>query len=277
MNKTEEISISVYLDEFKFAFDTEDKISTIHTNDSLIEFLEEKLETNHKNLLFDFDPPLTPTDEKISCWIKRSKDRKILVTIKKSEQIESEKIDSIAIVIGFLQKMRNSQTKEIEKHVDAAIKKVEEKNNEFINEIKKENAELKVSINNLLGISYLHPLLDFVSKFRVKIVENLVAQDTIPRSISNWDSMYKHLKLNNNTRQLWEIIDDAAERLGLNYEDWQILKATSSQFNSEKYPTPRLTKDQALVKIEALAGTNFSNCSEPLKNIVNLFEENHWL
>jgi len=29
MNKTEEISISVYLDEFKFAFDTEDKISTI--------------------------------------------------------------------------------------------------------------------------------------------------------------------------------------------------------------------------------------------------------
>jgi hypothetical protein len=46
MNKTEEISISVYLDEFKFAFDTEDKISTIHTNDSLIEFLEEKLETN---------------------------------------------------------------------------------------------------------------------------------------------------------------------------------------------------------------------------------------
>ncbi len=45
--------------------------------------------------------------------------------------------------------------------------------------------------------------------------------------------MYKHLKLNNNTRKLWEIIDDAAERLGLNYVDWQIIKATTSQFNSE--------------------------------------------
>ena len=281
MNKTEEISISVYLDEFEFAFDTEDKISRIHTNDSLIEFLEEKLETNHKNFLFDFDPPFTPTVEKISCWIKRSKDIKILFKIKKPEQIESQKINSIAIGIGFLQEMRNSQTKEIEKHVDAALKKFEETNNKFINEIKKENAEtkkgnaeLKVSINNLLGISYLHPLLDFVSKFRVKIIENLVAQGTIPRSISNWDSMYKHLKLNNDTRQLWTIIDEAAERLGLNYEDWQILKATSSQFNSEKHPTPRLTKDQALVKIEALAGTNYSNCSEPLKNIVNLFEKN---
>lgn len=47
-----------------------------------------------------------------------------MVTIKKPEQIESEKINSIAIGIGFLQEMRNSQTKEIEKHVDAALKKI---------------------------------------------------------------------------------------------------------------------------------------------------------
>ena len=44
----------------------------------------------------------------------------------------------------------------------------------------------------------------------------------------DWNTMFKYLEEKNNTRKLWSIIDDAVEKLGLKFEDWIVLKETSS-------------------------------------------------
>lgn len=83
-------------------------------------------------------------------------------------------------------------------------------------------------------------------------------------------------KKKNEPRVLWSIIDEKAENLGLNFEDWSILKHIINEINTYKHPDPIWTKEQAYTKIEKLKGTDYSNCYEPLKNLVNLFEKNKW-
>ena len=72
------------------------------------------------------------------------------------------------------------------------------------------------------------------------------------------------------------VIDDRAQELGLDYDDWLILKMKASEVNSYKHPTPILTKEEAYAKIESLKGTQYTNCYEPMKNLVNLFEKKQW-
>jgi hypothetical protein len=134
-------------------------------------------------------------------------------------------------------------------------------------------------MDDLIGMNNLHPLLDFVSKFRIKIIEYLIRQGKIPDSCTNWDSMYNHLtSVNNNRKQkIWSQIDLAAENLGLDYDDWIILKSISYNVNNQRHPNPRLTKEAAFIKIETLIGTMYDDCYRPLKSLVNLFEQNNWL
>ena len=133
--------------------------------------------------------------------------------------------------------------------------------------------------NILIGMNNLHPLLDFVSKFRIKIIEYLIRQGKIPDSCTNWDSMYNHLaRVKNNKKQkIWSQIDLAAENLGLDYDDWIILKSISHNVNNQKHPNPRLTKEAVFIKIETLNGTMYDDCYRPLKSLVDLFEQNNWL
>ena len=119
----------------------------------------------------------------------------------------------------------------------------------------------------------LHPLLDFITKFRQKIVDKFIEDKIVPVSANNWDLLYKHLQLAYKTKEIWSIIDDRAQELGLDYDDWLILKMKASEVNSYKHPTPILTKEEAYAKIESLKGTQYTNCYEPMKNLVNLFEK----
>jgi len=120
--------------------------------------------------------------------------------------------------------------------------------------------------------SNLHKLLDFVSKFRVQILEKLFINGQVPTSCQSWDEIYQYLNANLSPREVRQTIDQGAEDLEMKDDDWQILKEKSRDFNALKHPTPKLDKEAALAKIETLNGTLYGRCCVPLKNIVYLFE-----
>ena len=78
-------------------------------------------------------------------------------------------------------------------------------------------------------------------------------------------------------RRIWTQIDLAAENLGLDYDDWSILKNINHKVNNDKHPNSRLRKEAALIKIETLNGTMYNDCYEPLISLINLFDQNKWL
>ena len=64
--------------------------------------------------------------------------------------------------------------------------------------------------------------------------------------------MYRNLNANLSPREVRQTIDQAAENLGIQDDDWQILKEKSRDFSALKHPTPKLDKEAALAKIETL-------------------------
>lgn len=218
----------------------------------------------------------------------RDKDPKITIQLKQSETSKVSKVERETLKIVIFDVMQLARKQEIDMKIEDAIQKIDEKNKALITEIRKEKSDeinifkqevqsLNKKIDELNGINNLHPLLDFFFKFRLKIVQQLIEDNKVPAICTDWNTMFKYLEEKNNTRKLWSIIDDAVEKLGLKYEDWIVLKETSSFINSQKNPQPGLTKEQAFTKIELLNGTTYARCCEPLKNIVNLFEEKKWL
>ena len=150
----------------------------------------------------------------------------------------------------------------------------EQKN--IINEQTNRINELINQNNELSGLQELIPLLEFVSKFRLKIIEQLIKNKKIPSKCTDWSSMFKFLEEKYEPKELRSIIDDEAGNLGLDYNHWQNLKITSSNINRYKHPEPLLSKEKAFLKIEKLIGTEYSGCYEPLKSLVDLFEKNEW-
>jgi hypothetical protein len=215
--------------------------------------------------------------ELIGEWFKRVHVPTVSVSLKESKTFENVNIQSLGLEIGLLNlgAMSNSSAKKFEDAINR--KNLELKNT--INEQNKKIDDQNKKLDDLIGTNNLHPLLDFVSKFRIKIIEYLANQGTIPNSCTNWDSMYDHLaKANNKNKiEIWNQIDLAAEDLGLDYDDWFMLKNINHKFYNEKQPNPRLTKEAALIKIEKLNGTWFGDCYAPLKSIINIFEKNKWL
>ena len=64
--------------------------------------------------------------------------------------------------------------------------------------------------------------------------------------------------------------------MGLDYDDWSILKNINHKVNNDKHPNPRLRKEAALIKIETLNGTMCNDCYEPLPSqlryVLNSYE-----
>jgi hypothetical protein len=294
---TASITISINLSEFLFSFDKNKKVSSIRQNQDLIRIIKEKLAINSELIKpeFFFYPSLNFKNELIGDWIKRDKDPKITIQLKQSETSKVSKVERETLKIRILDVMQLARKQEIDMKIDDAIQKIDEKNKALIIEIRKEKSDeinifkqevqslnkkvqsLNKKNDELNGINNLHPLLDFVSKFHLKIVQQLIEDNKVPANCTDWNTMFKYLEEKNNTRKLWSIIDDAVEKLGLKFEDWIVLKETSSFINSQKHLQPGLTKEQAFTKIELLNGTTYARCCEPLKNIVNLFEEKKWL
>lgn len=179
--------------------------------------------------------------------------------------------------------MEKSHNEQTNKAIDDAVNRVtclfKQEFNQMkkkFDEFEKENKELSIKINNLTGMDNLYPLLEYVSKFRLQIVQGLINDQKIPNSCNDWNDMYKHLEEKYKTKkEVWRVIDDKAEDLGLSYEDWLILKYKSSEVNCHKHPTI-INKDEAYAKIETLKGTLCENFYEPLKNLIDLFERKKW-
>lgn len=134
-----------------------------------------------------------------------------------------------------------------------------------------------VSIDDSTDEKVLYPLFDYVLKFRFKIAEILISNGTVPATCKDWNAMFPHLEQKNTPRQVWTIIDDAAEELGLEFDDWLILKAkTNTCIKAINQPHPKLSKEQALSEIEKLRSTVNGSYRSLLKNIVNLFIQNQW-
>jgi len=277
MDDQVEIDILVKLGEFKFSFDKTRRVEAIKQNEKLIKLVKEKLGLNSEDIQFEFEfnPPYEK-NQLISEWSTKQKDPKVKITLK-SRSFNTSQFNQVAsLEFGILAVMEKAISKQTNKAVDDAVNRVQENMTKEFNEIKKQNKEIANKINNLIGMENLYPLLEYVSKFRLQIVQELINDHKIPPSCSNWNDMYKHLEEKNKTKkEVWRVIDDKAEDLGLNYDDWLILKLKSSEINCYKHPT-KMEKDEAYAKIETLKGTYYENCYEPLRNLVSLFDAKKW-
>ena len=110
-----------------------------------------------------------------------------------------------------------------------------------IDQMKTENNELKSKVDSLVGFVEIQPLLDLVSKFRTKIIQELINNKLIPNNLNEWSLMYDYLK----KEKKRQIIDQTAESLGLSSEDWYTIQMYSHKVNNIKHPQPRISKEEA--------------------------------
>lgn len=276
MDDRAEINISLQFEEFKFSFEKSKKVVSIKNDRNLKRQISQKLGLENISFKYEFHPNFQH-NELIGDWIKKEKNPKVEVIIKsKSQSNSSQAIGILGLNFGSLDEIEKSRHESLVKQ----LKLIEEKHDLKLTEINKENQikfrELTEKLDQLIGEQNLHPLIDFVSKFRLEILNQLVIEEKIPSSINNWKSMYDYLKEKNTRRELWSIIDEQAEKLGLDYEDWFKLRTLSNDINCFKHPNPILDKKVAYEKINSLKSTRYDNYQAPFKNLIDLFEKNNW-
>lgn len=265
MDEKVEINIRLQFEEFKLSFDKKKKVSSIRNDKILQKLISQKLGIEDIKLKYEFYPSYDQ-NELIDDWIKKEKNPKVVLNISsKSESSSSRGITLFGLNLSILDELEKSRHESLVKQLN----QMEEKHDLKLR-------ELNAKVDQLVGEINMHPLLDFVSKFRSKIIEQLVIEKKIPSNINNWNSMYNYLKENHSSRQLWSIIDEVAEELGLNYEDWLSLRSISSDMNSFKHPNPRLSQKDAYEKINTLRLTRYDNYQAPFKNLIDLFEKKNW-
>lgn len=269
-----EIEIGLKFKEFKFEFEKSKKVATIKQNKLLKEKILQKLNLKNDdvNMSFEFCPQFNP-NEIIADWIKRDPNASVKLSLNSRE---SNNLESYGCSFGILNVIENSFLDETKKLISDALNKQDEKNEIRINELKEMVQVMSSKIDNLNAEKEIHPLLDFVARFRKKILSQLFNDKIIPEKSDNWLDIYNFLGEKYGPRERQNKIDDAVEKLGLKYEDWSNLKYINNKFNNFKNPDPRLSKDKAYEKIENLRGTEFWNLYEPFKNLVDLFEKNNW-
>ena len=255
----------------------------------MINQIKEKLAINQKDIKLDFFFHPNPIYKQlIGDWVKNSIDNNqkpsIKITIKLSPKTKEEQV---VLKFGCLELIYHAHTQQIENAIQKIEHTMKKEHIMILDEIRREHAmvldeirnqinRMEIQCNDLEAEKNLHSLLDFVSKFRVKIVEKLVSDGKVPPTCINWCEMNQHLIRSSTSRQLQRIIEDTAEELGLKYDDWIILKYKSEAFNILKHPMPRLEKTAALAKVQTLYGTRYEDCCGPLQNIIDLFEKNEW-
>ncbi|CAF1138872.1 unnamed protein product [Brachionus calyciflorus] len=220
-------------------------------------------------LEFDYIPKYLK-NELIGEWAKT--DPTITVHIKPNST--SKSVDPSDLRVAFSSSGQDLITVVISQQLEGQNNKIENLSKEIQNqteEIKDRLEKLKI----LEGEKNLQPLLDFVFKFRLRIVRELVNNGVISEC-NDWNSMFNQLKQIYSYKKLWEKIVDKAYDLGLDYEDWAILKKKSSNYNTFQHSTTRLTKEEAFKIIETLKGTDCSNYYQPLKNLVEFFDRKNW-
>ncbi len=255
-----DIEINLLIENFIYQFDGAKLANSIKNDQELKKKLNQLLKTNNLKFKIDLIPEPQHKDTVKSWHSRASSDQipKIKVSALMDDcniDLSDQKTGDIGIFLSLEKSVNEKMQNELELRLESRMseilsnqtKIIKEAIDNAVNRVKDENKTILDSLERqLLASEVIHPLANYISVFRKKILKEINKENMLGNEITSWEDLQRTVCVNKKL----QVIDSAVSNLGLNLEDWYTLKELSYVINKLKYPSP-LELDESESQINA--------------------------
>jgi len=279
------IEINLLIENFIYQFDGAKLANSIKNDQELKKKLNQLLKTNNLKFKIDLIPEPQHKDTVKSWHSRASSDQipKIKVSALMDDcniDLSDQKTGDIGIFLSLEKSVNEKMQNELELRLESRMseilsnqtKIIKEAIDNAVNRVKDENKPILDSLERqLLASEVIHPLANYISVFRKKILKEINKENMLGNEITSWEDLQRTVCVNKKL----QVIDSAVSNLGLNLEDWYTLKELSYVIKKLKHPSP-LELDESESQINALIRTKYEDYVPSFKNLIKLFQEKQW-
>jgi hypothetical protein len=271
-NDAVRVEFSLYIKDLDEDFDGSKKAISIKNNSETNKKLNEIFRSKKMKFTYELVPP-PEKNETIKSWQTRAQYHgQVKICASLHEQSDVPTVE--AIIVNLKREIAEEfhvKYESFKELTEEALRKVQQENEKTINRITEENdkivKKLEQQNKNTNAKIVVHPLINFLSSFRLKIIAEYNKENS--ETIKSW------MDLPNDFKKKREFLEPVVNKLGLEYEDWTTLSLLSGLINQFKHPQP-FKFEEADEQIDGLIGTELEDYVVPFKNLIRLFRTKNW-